>query len=192
MVDDVDPLMLPINELDEAWALALADAEARARAAGRKDIAEYLALRSANDLTRKVGCDWLLTAFSMAADEANRAGAGIQVSQEDGHRFKVGHASMVGKLLHLRRGVRTLFVEVGWPRTPPDGFIREGGLACGNIKHLGMTAASEQLKLILGPGGAPRWTVQGKRGPRPEIHESNIRKHIAILLEDSRKHSRSS
>lgn len=174
-----------MSELDEAWALGLAEAEARARAAGRKDIADYIALRSANDLIRKIGSDWLLTMFSFLAGKANRAGAGI-ISTEDAHRFKVGTANMVGRRLSFEKGVRKLFVEVGWPRSPRDGFIRGGGLACGNIKHLGMKAASEELRLVVGPSGVPRWIVQGKRRSRPEIHEDDIRNHIAILLDDPR------
>jgi hypothetical protein len=41
-----------LSELDEAWTIALAEAEARARAAGRADISDYLALRGSNDLIR--------------------------------------------------------------------------------------------------------------------------------------------
>jgi hypothetical protein len=176
-----------VSELDEAWTLALAEAEARARAAGRTDISEYLALRRANDLIRKVASEWLLTLFEAVAAEANRSGAPIQIVSKDGHRFKVGHASMVGRSLQLGNRVRTLLVEVGWPRTPSDGFIRGGGLACGNIKHVGIKSASEALLLKLSPSGAPRWIVQGKRGPRSEIHEANVRNHIAILLDDARR-----
>lgn len=127
-----------MSELDEAWALGLAEAEAHAQARGRTDIAEYLALRSSNDLIRSIARGWLLSMFAFAAGEANRAGAAIQISTDDAHRFKVENAGMVGSRLSLERGVRMLLVEVGWPRTPRDGFIRGGGLACGNIKHLGI------------------------------------------------------
>ena len=67
-----------MSELEEAWAAGLAEAEARARAMGRTDIAEYLALRSSNDLIRKIAADWLLSMFTTAAGEANRLGAAIQ------------------------------------------------------------------------------------------------------------------
>ncbi len=175
-----------MSELDEAWALALAAAEDRARAAGRADVTEYLSLRSANDLTRKIGKDWLLETLVTLAGEADLAGAAIQISREEGHRFKVGNASMVGTGLSLRKGVRVLFVEVGWPRIPRDGFIRGGGLALANIRHLGIKSVSEKLRLLLDPGGAPRWVVQDKPKERPEIHEADLRNHIAILLDDSR------
>jgi hypothetical protein len=175
-----------VSELDEAWALALAEAEQRARAAGRTDISTYLALRTSNDLLRKTGRDWLQEMFVSVVAKANRAGAGIKVTREDAHRFKVGNATMVGTRLSLVRGVRTLFVEVGWPRTPRDGFIRGGGLACANIKHLGIKSASEQLRLVVDPTGIPRWKPQTHGAEHHEIHEANIRDHISILLNDSR------
>lgn len=177
-----------MSELDEVWTLALAEAEARARAQGRGDVADYLALRSSNDLLRKIASDWLVSMFATAAGEANRAGAAIQISNEDAHRFKVGNASMVGRQLSLGSGVRTLLVEVGWPRTPRDGFIRGGGLACGNIKHVGIKSANEELRLILGRAGTPGWMVTGRHGshvePR-ELHDANVRAHLAILINDS-------
>jgi hypothetical protein len=180
-----------VSELDEAWALALAEAETRARAAGRKDISGYLALRSANDLLRKIGSDWLLTMFEKVAAEANRADAGINISREDEHRFKVGTTSMVGRRLSLRRGVRMLFVETGWPRTPRDGFIRGGGLACANIKHLGIKSENEELRLVLDPGSTPAWIARGgKRRARSAIHEADVKNHVAVLLDDARVPSR--
>jgi hypothetical protein len=182
-----DPPPVHVSELDEAWALALAEAEQRARTAGRGDVSTYLALRSSNDLLRKTGQDWLRAMFTSVAGEVNRAGASIQISSEEGHRFKLGHATMVGSRLSLANGVRTLFVEVGWPRTPSDGFIRGGGLACANIKHLGLKSANEELRLVVDPNGVPRWNVQSHKAEPHEIHEANIRNHIAILLNDPQK-----
>jgi len=175
-----------VSELDEAWALALAEAEARARAAGRTDVSEYLALRSANDLTRKIASDWLLGLFVRAAGEANRAGGAINISTDHAHRFKVGNANMVGKRLNLGNGVRMLTVEIGWPRAPRDGFIRGGGLACGNIKHRGIKSANEELRLVLRANGTPTWITEGKHGTQLELHEEDIKKHILLLLDDSR------
>jgi len=57
-----------VSELDEAWAFALAEAETRARMAGHVDLAAYLSLRSANDLLRSTGIQWLMnTCESVAA-----------------------------------------------------------------------------------------------------------------------------
>ncbi|MEP6568748.1 MAG: hypothetical protein ABJC10_03155 [Acidobacteriota bacterium] len=175
-----------MSELEEVWAMGLAEAEARARTQGRTDVAEYLALRNSNDLIRRIACDWLLTMFTTGAGEANRAGAAIQISREDAHRFKAGNASMVGVCLSLTSGVRKLLVEIGWPRTPRDGFIRGGGLACGNIKHVGIKPANEELRLVLNATSTPSWIVTGKHEDPRELHELNLKDHLAILLDDSR------
>jgi hypothetical protein len=102
-----------MSELDEAWAVALAEAEQRARLAGRGDVAEYLALRNSNDLLRTAGIDWLMTSFVTLAGDANRTGASIQVANSDGHRFRTGTSTMVGRLVSLTNGVRQLLVEAG-------------------------------------------------------------------------------
>ena len=129
-VGDDSALMIPsqakMGELDEAWAAALSEAEHRARLAGRKDVAEYLSLRNSNDLIRQAGVDWLIAGFTTLAGDANRAGASIQISKKEGHRFPIGTSTMVGHLLTLTSGVRTLSIEAGWPRTPRDGFVRGG------------------------------------------------------------------
>ncbi|HKO99970.1 MAG TPA: hypothetical protein VJU86_23550 [Pyrinomonadaceae bacterium] len=171
-----------MSELEDAWAVALANAEARALAEGRPDFSDYLALRTANDFLRTVGTDWLLTAFTNFAGEANRAGASIKLSREDAHRFKVGNTTIVGPQLNLENGIRKLTIEAGWPRTPRDGFIRGGGLACANIKHLGMKSSHEELRLILDPNGIPKWIVPESDDGFREVHESDARRHIAILL----------
>jgi hypothetical protein len=117
-----------VSELDEAWALALAEAEQRARSAGRGELAEYLSLRNSNDLLRKAGIDWLLSTFTLLAGEANRVGASLQIAHQDLHRFKTGNCTMVGTpslylmvsdscLLKLGREphVMVLFEVAAWP-----------------------------------------------------------------------------
>jgi hypothetical protein len=96
---------------------------------------------------------------------------------------------MVGSRLSLVSGVRLLSVEAGWPRAPRDGFIRGGGLACGNIKHRGMKSANQELRLILSANGTPSWIIEGKRASHPYLHEEDIKNHIALLLDDSRNRS---
>ncbi|MCM3904418.1 MAG: hypothetical protein ND866_22200 [Pyrinomonadaceae bacterium] len=171
-----------MSELDEAWASALAEAESRARLSGRADVAAYLSLRNSNDLLRRTGIEWLISTFEILAGQANRRGASIQISKEDNHRFRAGNSTMVGRLLTLRYGVRQLSVEAGWPRTPRDGVVRGGGLASANIRHLGIKSASEALQLVQSRQGAPSWVVGAKGEGQTQIHETNLRKHIATLL----------
>lgn len=174
-----------MSELDEAWTFALAEAEAQARAEGRVDLYDYLALRTANDFLRTVGTDWLLTTFTNLAGEANRVGAPIKMSRTDPHRFKIANTTLVGQQLNLENGLRKLTVAAGWPRTPRDGFIKGGGLACAQIRHLGMRSSSEELRLILDPAGTPKWIVPQTDDTFREIHESDARRHLAILLAHS-------
>lgn len=170
-----------MSELDEAWAAALSEAERRARLAGRKDVVEYISLKNSNDLLRTAGVDWLVDRFTISAGEANRAGASIQISRQDGQRFRIGNSTMVGPLLTLTNGVRTLYVEAGWPRTPSDGIVRGGGLACANIRHMGIRSASEELLLFKLNTGTPAWKSTAKKDTY--LLESDVRRHISILID---------
>lgn len=171
-----------MSELDEAWELALAEAQTRAHAAGRRDIADYLSLRRRNDLLRRIGTDWLINEFVLLAGEANRSGAGIQLERSNEHRFSRGTASMVGRQVTLRRGVRAVTIESGWPRTPKDGIVRGGGLACANIKHFGRARNSVEL-LLVARDGHPEWLVANDR-KATQITAAHVRRHLNILLSD--------
>ena len=171
-----------MTELDEAWEVALAQATQRAHGAGRADIARYLDLRRRNDLLRRAATEWLIDAvFSMAAD-ANRAGAAIQIERTEDHRFQRAVATMVGTQLILRRGVRALTVESGWPRTPRDGIVRGNALACANIKHLGQPRKNEELILVSSAKGSPQWFAL-KDDERSLVTESDLRRHFSILAQ---------
>jgi hypothetical protein len=171
-----------VSELEEAWELALDEAQRKAHGAGRPDIAEYLRLRSSNDLLRKTGVEWLLKTFSKLAGEANRQGASLQTSADSAHRFSVNNATMVGPRLTLTFGVRSLLVEAGWPRVPSDSFLRGGGLARGRIKHFGKHLLNQELKLVRSADGSPSWVVIDKDGRTEPLLESGIQSHITKLL----------
>jgi len=176
-----------LSELDAEWARRVEEAEARARAVGRGDVAEYLSLRASNDAARAVGCAWLVEAFQTAAGEANRAGASLTVSAEDAHRFRVGNSTMVGRRLTLRAGVRAVTVEAGWPRSPRDGVVRGGGLARARVSHFGDRAAGEELLLVRDADGTPRWLTLENDGAaalrtRQNFSESRARAHVTRLL----------
>lgn len=171
-----------MNELDAEWEQKVAEAHARARAAGRSDVVEYLTLRAANDMARTTGVEWLIEAFTAVAGEANRAGAGIALRRDAPHRFQVGNSTMVGTRLILSVGVRSLTVEAGWPRTPRDGIMRGGGLASAHLGHFGNRAADEDLLLVRQASGAPRWFVLGEAGARKEFAEEGLRRHVSKLL----------
>lgn len=160
----------------------MAEAQRRARTAGRNDVAEYLFLRAENDMARTIGVKWLLEAFTSFAGEANRAGAAVSLSRTDEHRFPSGNSTMVGTQLTLSAGVRSLTVEAGWPRAPRDGIVRGGGLAGGRIGHFGNRAAGEDLLLVRDAQGSPQWFVLEPDGTRAPLAEERMRRHVARLL----------
>lgn len=174
-----------LSELDEAWDLALAEAKRRAHAAGRADIAQYLALRAQNDLLRRTAIDWLVDTLTAFAADANRRGAAIQIELSDAHHFRVGQATMVGTKLTLRHGERTLSIESGWPRTPRDGIVRGNGLACANLKHLGRPRRNAHLLLARSSGGAPQWLIIERTETRTALSEDHLRNHISVLLAEN-------
>lgn len=171
-----------MSELDEEWTQVLAEAERRARAAGRGELVEYLRLRASNDKARATGIEWLLATFTELAGAANRAGAGIQLVKKDGHRFAVGNATMVGALLTLKAGVRQLMIEAGWPRAPRDGIVPGNGLASARLRHFGIRSANEELLLVRSANGTPQWLVVERTGARTQLLEARIRQHIKRFL----------
>ena len=138
------------------------------------------------ELDRKVLADLAVNqpeAFTALAGEANREGAAITLSRNDPHRFPVGASTMVGTELTLRRGVRALTVEAGWPRAPRDGIVRGGGLASAAIGHFGDARAGEELLLVPDSRTDARWFVIEKTGARTELHPEHLRRHLTRLLD---------
>jgi hypothetical protein len=171
-----------MSEFDEEWARALAEAQQRARASGRGDVADYLSLRETNDFARTAGADWLFHTFIEHAGHANRRGASIRIKRRDAHRFHSGNSTMVGTLLTFQLGVRQLMVEAGWPRAPRDGIVRGGGLASARIRHFGLRKADEELLLVYAEDNRPHWLVIESDGARTRLLEERVRYHITKLL----------
>lgn len=168
---------------EEEYERRMAEARARAGSSGRGDVLEYLDLKAANDALRSQAVERLLEAFTAAAGEFNRVGAGLALARTDAHRFRVGNSSMVGTRLVLRRGVRQLTVEAGWPRAPLDGIVRGGGLASALVTHFGNRRADEELLLVATPGGDARWFVIEQGGARAEFLKERLRRHLSRLLD---------
>ena len=171
-----------MSELEEAWELALAEAQRKAQGAGRADIAEYLRLRASNDLSRRAGIDWLISSFEKSAGDANRKGASLQMSRETSHRFAVHNSTMVGPRLTLSFGVRSLSIEAGWPRVPSDRFVRGGGLAHARIRHFGKERFNQDLLLVRAGDAPPSWIVLSDTEKKEPFRESGIQAHLTKLL----------
>ena len=171
-----------MNEFEQELSELLAEADRRARAEGRRDLADYLQLRVANDALRERGLSWLNEAFTALAAIANRAGASITLARDEAHRFRVGNSTMVGTRLVLSRGVRSLIIEAGWPRAPRDGIVRGQGLACARVSHFGERGVGEDLLLVLDEEGVPLWLLVEDEKARTEFSEANLRRHLSKLL----------
>lgn len=174
-------MLKTMNELDEIWQRMILEAGARAKTAGRSDVADYLTLKANNDAIRAAGCKWLFDSFLELSDEVNRQGIRLEIENENPHRFAVGHSTMVGSLLRFRFGVRNLTVEAGWTRTPADGFMRGGGLARARISHFGISKADAELQLAGQNENMPQWFTVEKDGRRIPFDSNNLREHFRVF-----------
>jgi len=170
-----------MNELDEVWSEMLGRAIAGAESSGRRDVADYLNLKAANDRVRQAGVQWLFDSFLELAGEANRINSAITMENEHPHSFAFKGANIVGALLRIRQGVRCLTVEAGWTRTPADGFMRDGALAIARITHFGMAKSNADL-ILARPGEAPKWFSMPDEQTRLYFRLDDIAGHFRTFL----------
>ncbi len=173
-----------MNEPDEVWAKILNEAAARAKTNERGcDLADYLSLKAANDAVRAAGVEWLFDSAQAIASQFNReANASIAIENENPHNFAFGNSNLVGSLLHLRQGIRCLTLEAGWTRTPNDGFMRGGALACARISHFGISRENEELVLVR-QHNLINWFAVDAENKRNLFDSRNIQRHFQIFLD---------
>lgn len=171
-------------ELEEIWTDVLREAKQHAANLGRKDVLEYLNLREANDTARRVGIQWLLQTFLDVANEAKRRGLNLSIEETEPHSFAHYTAIMRGAKVKLTLGVRALTVEAGFPRTPQDGFVRGGGLACAKISHFGLPKSNADLLLVKSsnPKEAPIWFAIDENNLRQPFSTAHLKNHFAVFL----------
>lgn len=173
-----------MSEFEESWQQVLSEAKRRAEQHGRGEVVDFLQLRAANDTFREAGIEWLIAMFQRLADEATHAGRILTIEREEMHQFSIGAATMIGTLFNLRRGVRQLTIEAGWPRAPQHGFVRGNGLASARIKHFGDVAAGAELILSRAENNIPpQWFLLQQTGERAAFSEAHARQHVAGFLE---------
>jgi len=158
----------------------LASAAKDSDAVGR-DVGDYLSLKATNDQIRQTAVNWLFEGVTQIAAEANRRSIPIAVERADPHRFDYKGANIVGSLVRLKQGVRSLLIEAGWTRTPGDGFMRGGAMAVARISHFGMKDAGADLILIRHEG-TPIWCSLDKSETRVEFHARELMRHFAIFI----------
>ena len=171
-----------MTELDDVWTSMLASATENAKAAGEID--DYLSLKATNDQIRQAAVTWLFDGLTQIAAEANRRNLPVSVERLEPHRFDYKGANIVGSLLRVRTGVRSLSLEAGWTRSPGDGFMRGGAMAVARIAHFGMKEAGADLILIRHEG-VPIWCAIDKSETRIEFRLHDLMKHFAIFVGES-------
>jgi len=170
-----------MNELDEVWARKLSEAQIKAQAEGRGDVAEYLALKALNDSIRQTSVKWLFDSIVEIASFENRNGSSVAIENENSHQFAFGNANLVGARLNLSQGVRCLSIEAGWTRTPADGFMRGGALAAARILHFGISKHNAEL-LLVSEKNMPSWFSVDKEGKREIFDSRHLNEHFRIFL----------
>jgi hypothetical protein len=149
-----------MNDLEKALPASVSDAIAKARDAGRTDVAEFLALRASNDLIRTAAIGWLFDAVIEVASRAQASYPMLLIDRVEPHYFRLRGAELTGLLLEIRLGIRRLTVEAGWTRGPDDGFMRGGALAMAKFTHFGLPSQNIELLLLKGED-SPAWHLAG-------------------------------
>jgi hypothetical protein len=145
-----------MNELNDIWEQMLENAITKAEFSGNNDVAEYLKLKANNDAIRSQSSKWLFDTMLEIAHIFLQKGIEIKIENENPHRFEINNANVVGSLLRFQYGLRCLTIEIGWTRTPGDGFMRRNALAFGKISHFGMSKKNMELHLSK-VDDIPRW-----------------------------------
>lgn len=169
-----------MNELDLIWSQMLDEAAAKARSAGKTEVARYLELKAANDELRKTGVSWLFDGFTEISAEAVRSSMPLTFERLEPYSFKYGNANIVGSELTIRYGVRCISIKAGWTRTPSDGFMRGGALAVATIKHFGMKKFDAELFLMR--TDRPFWHYVEEGTVTSPFNVSELIKHFRLFL----------
>ncbi len=172
-------MLQAMNELDEVWEMMLAEAAKNPQS--NDGLAEFIAVKTANDALRETSVKWLFETMQEVAAHANRKNADISIEKSDSHRFSSANSSYVGSLLKFRQGVRCLTVEAGWTRLPGDGFMRGNALAVARLTHFGITKANAELHLIKFED-RPRWFTVGEDSLRISFELKDLINHFQIFL----------
>lgn len=170
-----------MSELNEVWTEDLKFAIEQAKQTNRFEIADYLSLKESNDAIRQASIKWLFDTVLEIVFAFNNHGAKIKLTQSDKHNFKFGNSNLRGSYLKLQQGIRCLEIEAGWTRTPSDGFMRGGALACARITHFGFSKRNEDL-VLLKFEAKPQWFSVADERNRISFNVQSFRKHFEVFL----------
>ncbi|MGH9831487.1 MAG: hypothetical protein ACRD9Y_00645 [Blastocatellia bacterium] len=153
-------------------------------------IAEYLALKEANDQLRESGRQWLWNAIDAVCAEISlelsaKNDQPLQMGRQE-WQFKVENSTMVGERFGARFREKTLVVEAGWPREPQHGFVPDRGLARARIglSQNVMLEARTVAELIFKRrgDGDPTWHFIANKKLGERVTESRLREYLNLVL----------
>jgi hypothetical protein len=159
-------------------------------------LADFLALREANDRLRQRGIEllWgslnLLVARFNETIEAHPEAPGFQLGRQE-WQFSVKDSTMIGERFGLRYNFKTLIFELGWPRLPEHGYVLGSGLARGRIgfSQNVMLEPRPLTDLVLrrvGTSDTPRWYfIDHEQARGDELTEAGLHSFILPLLDPS-------
>lgn len=174
-------MLQAMNELDEVWEQLIAEAAQNPQEIRRDGLAEFIAVKTANDRIRETNVRWLLDTMRKAAEHANLKNARILIENSDAHIFKLDRMQLRGSRLTFRHGIRCLSVEAGWTRTPADGFMRGNALAVAHITHFGIAKENAELHLLKFED-RPQWFTVNKNNLRTSFEIEDLIRHFQIFL----------
>jgi hypothetical protein len=173
-----------MNDFEALLTAQIVNAIENARASGRDDIADYLALKAANDTIRQRETDDLLKAFIGIALSAENVARNVEVERESPHSFQYSNARLKGALLRMVRGLRRLTVETGWTRGPGDGIMRLGAMAFARITHFGIPEKNAAL-ILKREGDVHAWfEVRNDTLSKAHFELQDVQRHLDIFLDD--------
>jgi len=170
-----------MDELDEVWEHLIAEAARQPQEIAQAGLAEFIAVKTANDQIREMHMRRLLDTIRRAAEHANLKNARITIENTDSHIFKLDRMQLRGSLLKLRQGIRCLTIEAGWTRTPADGFMRGNALAVAQISHFGIARENAELHLLKFEDHY-QWFTVGKNSLRTSFEVEDLIRHLQIFL----------
>lgn len=161
-------------------------------------IADYLALREANERLRIAGREWIWTNLTGFADAVNQVTGGVtgddpdlvkplQIGRQE-WQFQVEQSTMVGERLGLRYNARTLLFEIGWPRLPEHGIVPDNGLARGRVSFSQNVMLDPRpiTELILRrdpAGAAPNWHLITHKKLGERVTELHLREFLRLIID---------
>jgi hypothetical protein len=174
-------MLQSMEELNDVWEQLISEAAKNPQGIGREGLADFIAVKTANDAIRETSIRWLLETMREAAEHANLKRAGIVIEAAEPHRFSLGKMNLGGSLLRFRQGIRCLTVEAGWTRTPADGFMRGNALAVARLTHFGVPKANAELHLLKFED-RPQWFTVTNMGLRVSFEIEDLIRHFKIFL----------